>query len=129
GVLIYFGDCEESCISDEYCRRYAAVEELNSMFVTRKNIPRRTILKGMGASVSLPILGAMVPAMTPLRSTEVANPKTRLACIEMVHGSAGAVPEGITKNMWSPAAVGSDFDLTPTSMLPLQPFREYLTIV
>src|SRR5215470_1402063 len=99
------------------------------MFVTKKNISRRAILQGMGVSISLPMLEAMLPAMTPSRMTEASTPRTRLACIEMVHGSAGAVPEGIAKNMWSPAASGRDFDLTPTSMLPLEPYRDYLTIV
>jgi hypothetical protein len=78
----------------------------------------------MGAIVALPALEAMTPAMT--RAT---RPKTRLACLEMVHGSAGATKFGISKNMWSPAAGGSDFDLTPTAMKPLEPYRDYLTII
>ena len=59
------------------------------MFITKKHISRRTVLRGMGAIVALPFLEAMVPAMTPLRRT-AASPKTRLACIEIVHGSAGS---------------------------------------
>jgi hypothetical protein len=47
----------------------------------------------------------------------------------MVHGSAGATKVGIERNLWSPTAAGSDFDLTPTSLLPLDPMREHLTIV
>src|SRR5436853_1522028 len=99
------------------------------MFLTKKGMSRREMIRGMGVSIGLPVLESMMPAVTPLRLTPAANPRARLACIEMVHGSAGAVPEGLAKNMWSPAAVGHDFDLTPTSMIPLQPFREYLTIV
>lgn len=98
------------------------------MFVTKRRISRRTMLRGMGATVALPLLEAMLPAMTPLRNT-AAKAGTRLACIEMVHGSAGSTTEGIAKNMWSPAAEGRNFDLTPTSLAPLEPFRDYLTIV
>ena len=47
----------------------------------------------------------------------------------MVHGAAGSSPWGATQNLWSPARPGRDFDLGPTSLSPLEPFREYLTIV
>ena len=47
----------------------------------------------------------------------------------MVHGSAGSTAFGLKKNMWAPAAVGRDFDLTPSSLAPLEPFRDYITIV
>ena len=57
------------------------------MFITKKHLSRRTMLRGMGAAISLPFLESMVPAMaqTPAR------PKVRLICIENVHGSAGAL--------------------------------------
>ena len=97
------------------------------MFIDKKHISRRTVLKGMGVTVALPLLDAMVPAGTAWAKT--AAGKVRLACIEMVHGSAGATTFGATKNMWSPAAVGREFDLTPTSLIALEPYREYLTIV
>ena len=98
------------------------------MFITKKHISRRTILKGMGAAVSLPLLEGMVPAQTPMSQTAAA-PKLRVAGIEMVHGSAGASKYGAEQNMWSPADAGPDFDLTPSAMSPLEPFRDYLTIV
>jgi len=98
------------------------------MYITKKHVTRRTILRGMGATIALPLLDAMVPARTLLASSAAAA-KTRLACIESVHGAAGSTVYGITKNMWSPAAVGSGFDLSPSSLAPLEPFREYLTIV
>ena len=98
------------------------------MFITKKHISRRTVLKGMGAAVSLPLLEGMLPAQTPMSQTAAA-PKLRVAGIEMVHGSAGASKYGAEQNMWSPAAAGSDFDLTPSAMSPLEPFRDYLTIV
>ena len=97
------------------------------MFIEKKHISRRTVLKGMGVTMALPLLDAMVPAGTAWAKT--AAGRVRLACIEMVHGSAGATAYGLTKNMWSPAAAGSSFDLAPTSLAPLEPYREYLTIV
>ena len=100
------------------------------MFIAKKHISRRTMLRGMGAAVSLPCLEAMLPAQTPMRQTEAAaSTGTRLACLEMVHGAAGSNKYGIEKNLWAPAEVGNEFDLTPSSLLPLEPFRDYLTIV
>jgi hypothetical protein len=98
------------------------------MYITKKHVTRRTVLRGMGVTVALPFLDAMVPARTALAKTAAAG-STRLSCIEMVHGSAGATAHGLAKNMWSPAAVGRDFDLTPSSLNPLEPYRDYLTIV
>ena len=49
--------------------------------------------------------------------------------MEMVHGAAGSTAFGLQKNLWAPAATGSAFDLSPTSMAPLEPWREYITIV
>ncbi len=98
------------------------------MFIAQKHLSRRTALKGLGVTVALPFLEAMVPARTALAKT-AASGKVRLAAIEMVHGSAGATVVGLQKNMWSPAATGRNFDLTPSSLAPLEPFRDYLTIV
>jgi hypothetical protein len=98
------------------------------MYLTKKHISRRTALKGVGVTVALPFLDAMVPARTLLAKTAAAG-KTRLSAIEMVHGSAGATQIGLAKNLWSPAAVGRAFDLTPSSLSPLDPLRDYLTIV
>jgi hypothetical protein len=53
----------------------------------------------------------------------------RLTAIEMVHGSAGATQFGLSKNLWSPAEVGTAFDLSPGALSTLEPFRDYLTIV
>jgi len=99
------------------------------MFITKKHISRRTMLQGMGATVALPFLESMLPAMTPTRFAQAANVPPRLACIEMVHGAAGSTRYGETKNMWSPATPGRDFDLTPSSLVPLEPFRDSLTII
>jgi hypothetical protein len=99
-------------------------------FLTKKHLSRRAVLKGMGATVALPMLDAMLPAATAYARTEAAASNLpRLIAIEMVHGAAGSTAIGAQKNLWSPAKVGRDFDLTSSSLSPLEPFREYLTIV
>src|ERR1700735_531755 len=97
------------------------------MIITKKPLPRRMVLRGMGLTVALPLLDSMVPAQTPLAKT-AASPKTRLACIEMVHGAAGSTGEGTEKHYWSPEKEGSDFAMSE-SLQPLEPYRDYLTIV
>jgi hypothetical protein len=96
------------------------------MFLTQKHLSRRTVLRGLGVSLALPLLDAMVPAGKAWAATPS---KTRLVCIEMVHGSAGATKFGSARNLWSPAATGRAFDLSPTAMASLEPYRDYLTIV
>src|SRR5688500_1387100 len=96
-------------------------------FITKKHISRRAVLRGMGVTMALPLLEAMVPARTAFAKT--AAGRVRLAAIEMVHGSAGATKFGAEKNMWSPAQVGRNYDLTPSSLSPLDGFRNHLTIV
>src|SRR5688572_13760237 len=97
------------------------------MFITKKHISRRTVLCGLGATIALPFLESMVPAQTPLRHT-AASPRSRLACIEIVHGSAGSTDHGTEKHLWMPVKEGSDFDFGMI-MKPVESFREYLTIV
>ena len=97
------------------------------MFITKKDLSRRTVLRGVGASLALPLLDSMVPAQTPLAKT-AASPKVRLAAIEMVHGAAGSTAIGRSKNYWSPAIKGANFEFTP-SLQSLAPFREYLTVI
>ena len=98
-------------------------------FITGKHISRRTVVRGIGATVALPFLDAMVPARKLWAKMKAEIDPTRLVCIEMVHGSAGSNEWGATQNLWSPAAVGRNFDLSPSALLPLEPFRNYLTIV
>ncbi len=97
------------------------------MYITNKHISRRTLLRGMGATVALPYLSAMTPARK--LTAGPAGTRTRFVAIEMVHGAAGSNTIGIQKNLWAPAAVGRDFDLTPSSLSPLEPLREHITIV
>ena len=100
-------------------------------FLTGKRLPRRTFLRGAGATVALPFLDAFVPAGR--RSTTYAQgaalDPTRLVCIEMVHGAAGSTEYGASKHLWSPKGEGRSFDLGAGALSPLEPFREHLTIV
>ena len=94
-----------------------------------KTLPRRTFLRGAGAAVALPYLEAMAPAFRRFGGGAAAD-KTRLVCIESVHGAAGCNAWGATKNLWAPAGVGRNFELNPEGALaPLDPWRKYLTIV
>jgi hypothetical protein len=99
------------------------------MYLSRKRLPRRTVLKGLGVSIALPFLDAMSPAATAMGRDEASAGKLRLVAMEMVHGAAGATTFGAKKNMWAPAEAGSAFDLTPTALAPLEPYRDYLTLV
>jgi hypothetical protein len=99
-------------------------------FLTGHHLPRRTFLRGMGATIALPMLDAMVPAGASRRrfgSDEAERP--RLICIENSHGDAGCTAWGQEQNLWAPPTTGRDFDLSGTSMSPLTPFQDYLTIV
>jgi hypothetical protein len=100
-------------------------------FIAGKHIPRRTVLKGLGATVALPFLDAMAPAGRIWSRTARAASldRTRLVCIEMVHGAAGSNAWGATQHLWSPAATGRAFDLAPSALGPLEPYRRFLTIV
>ena len=89
------------------------------MFLTQKYLSRRTLLRGMGVSISLPFLESMVPAQTALHKT-AANPKTRLTCIY--------VPHGAIMGKWTPATEGTGFEFTEI-LKPLEPFRDYLNVV
>jgi len=93
------------------------------MFLTKKHLSRRAVLRGIGASVALPLLDSMVPAQTRAPAS-----RSRLVCIEMVHGAAGSTPYGASKNYWSPARDGSQFDFS-YSLEPLLGLRDYVTIV
>jgi hypothetical protein len=64
------------------------------MFITRKSLPRRTFLRGVGATIALPFLDSMAPAQTLLKNTAAA-PKVRLGCVY--------VPHGATIYKWTPA--------------------------
>ena len=88
------------------------------MFLTAKHISRRTALRGLGATVALPFLDAMVPARAVFAKTPAARlaARTRLVCIEQVHGAAGCSEYGMAQNLWNPAATGRRFDLSKGSL-------------
>lgn len=98
-------------------------------FITGRHLPRRTFLKGMGATVALPFLDAMMPAGSGWSVAAQELDKTRLVAIELVHGCAGSNEWGATQHLWAPAEVGRGFDLSPSSLSPLDPWRQYLTII
>jgi len=89
------------------------------MFITKKHLSRRTVLRGIGCAVSLPLLDAMVPAATALAKTAAA-PKPRLGFFYFPHG---AIME-----KWTPATDGRDFKISPI-LEPLEPYQKYLTVV
>jgi hypothetical protein len=95
-------------------------------FITGKHLSRRTALKGLGATIALPLLDAMRPAATFAQS---ASRTRRLIAIEMVHGAAGSTTYGAKMHMWAPAVTGPAFDLAPTALASLEPYRDALTIV
>ena len=101
-------------------------------FITGKQMPRRTFLRGLGATVALPFLDAMVPARevrARAAAAATADP-TRLVCIEEVHGLAGCNNVGAGKHLFAPATAGRDFTLVPDNPLStIDAYRDYLTIV
>lgn len=89
-------------------------------FVTRKHLSRRTVLRGAGACLALPVLESMVPAQTPLSRT-AAQPKLRAGFVY--------VPNGAIVDRWVPAGNGGpDFVFSPI-LKPLEPFRDYVNVV
>src|SRR5438034_11227943 len=89
------------------------------MFITKKHMPRRTVLRGAGAALALPFLEAMVPAATALAQT-AANPKPRFVGL--------FVPHGMAPGYWIPNKEGAGFDF-PFNFKPLEPFRDQVTIL
>ena len=89
------------------------------MFLSRKHLSRRTVLKGAGATIALPLLDAMVPAGTALAQT-VAASSPRLGFVYFPHGAL--------QDEWTPTRTGRDFEF-PFILKPLEPLREQVTIV
>ena len=89
------------------------------MIIVKKAVPRRTVLRGLGATLALPLLDGMVPAATALAQT-AARPAARFCTVY--------VPNGLIMEAWTPAADGSAFELTPT-LKPLEPWRRHLLVL
>ena len=100
-------------------------------FITGKQMERRTFLRGaLGTAVALPFLDAMVAARGIGRAPAAAADRTRLICIEEVHGLAGCNKWGASKFLYAPEKTGSDFAIIPDSALSsLEPYRQHMTIV
>jgi hypothetical protein len=89
------------------------------MFITKKHLPRRTFLRGVGTAMALPLLDAMIPARTALAQT-AANPTPHLGFIYFPHGAI--------MGQWTPKTEGANFELSPI-LKPLAPFQKQLTVV
>jgi hypothetical protein len=84
----------------------------------------------MGAMVALPYLESMIPAGRPGAEAAASSKKTRLVCIEEVHGLAGCSPIGMEKFLYAPQKEGKDFEFSADSALrDLKPHQDILTIV
>ena len=90
------------------------------MYLTQKHISRRTVLKGVGATIALPLLDAMSPAATVWASTAAGSAPKRFAFVGFPHGAI--------MDHWSPAQTGSDYQMSPI-LTPLEPFRQHMTII
>jgi len=91
------------------------------MFITKKHLPRRTFLRGVGATIALPFLESMLPAQTPVSQT-VANPKTIRRFVGVWH------PHGAAPGYWSPLKEGKDFDFSFITK-PLEPYRDSVVLI
>jgi hypothetical protein len=89
------------------------------MYLTKKSLPRRTMLRGLGAAVTLPLLDAMLPAFVPLAKA-AAKPRMRFGAVY--------IPNGAIMQQFTPKTVGAGFEFTPI-LKPLEPFRDSLIVV
>jgi hypothetical protein len=89
------------------------------MFLSRKRLARRTLLKGAGASIALPLLDAMIPAGTAIAQTPAAPPP-RLGFVYFPHGAL--------QDEWQPKKTGRNPDF-PYILEPLEPLREHVTVI
>lgn len=88
-------------------------------YLTKKHLSRRTVLRGLGVSLSLPLLDSMIPAQTPLART-AARPQIRLALCFMPHGAV--------MSNWTPKTVGENFEISRT-LMPLKPYQDQLVVI
>src|SRR3954467_10927455 len=96
------------------------------MFITKKHISRRTVLKGAGVALGLPFLDAMVPAATALAQT-AAIPKLRTGFFYIPHGAImGNTSHGPAMDKWTPSGSGADFKLSPI-LASLEPYKKYVS--
>jgi hypothetical protein len=84
-----------------------------------KSLPRRTVLRGLGAAVALPLLDAMIPALSP-RARAAVKPAHRF--------QAFYVPNGMAMEYWTPRGEGTDFELSPI-LEPLAAYRNQMLVL
>jgi uncharacterized protein DUF1552 len=96
------------------------------MFLTKRHLSRRTVLKGAGVTLALPLLDAMVPAATALAQTAAA-PTMRMGFFYIPHGAImGNTSHGPEMDKWTPSGAGADFKLSPI-LKSLEPYKKYVT--
>src|SRR5436190_6357400 len=96
------------------------------MFLTKKHLSRRAVLKGAGVSLALPLLDAMIPAATPMAQTAAAR-KLRMGFFYIPHGAImGNTSQGAAMDKWNPSGAGTDFKLNAI-MKSLEPYKKYVT--
>jgi Protein of unknown function (DUF1552) len=96
------------------------------MFLTKKHLSRRTVLKGAGVTLALPLLDAMIPAATALAQT-AASPKMRMGFFYLPHGAIlGNTSFGPEMDKWTPSGSGAGFKLSPI-LASLEPYKRYVT--
>src|SRR5262249_1198503 len=97
----------------------------DDMFITKKHLSRRTLLKSAGVSLALPLVDAMVPAATALSQTAAAR-KLRAGFFYIPHGAImGSTSHGPQMDKWTPTGAGADFKLSPI-MKSLEPYKNYV---
>src|SRR5436189_3991183 len=90
------------------------------MYLSKRHVSRRAVLKGVGASIALPLLDAMNPAATVWAKTAAGSSPKRFAFVGFPHGAI--------MDRWSPKQTGANYEMS-SILEPLTPFREHLTIV
>jgi hypothetical protein len=96
------------------------------MFITKKHISRRAVLKGAGVALGLPLLDAMVPAATALAQTAAA-PKLRMGFFYLAHGAVmHNTSHGPAMDKWTSSGSGANFNLSPI-LFSLEPYKKYLS--
>ena len=95
------------------------------MIITKRCLPRRTFLRGMGATVALPLLDSMVPALTAMAKTS-ADPVRRLGFVYFPHGSVSWAPG--EQNQWTPPGDGGSFELSPI-LKPLASVKDQMIVL
>ena len=97
------------------------------MYLTKKHLSRRTVLKGAGVALGLPLLDAMIPAATALAQHRRGAEAPRMGFFYIPHGAImGNTSHGPEMDHWTPSGAGADFKLSPI-LASLEPYKRYVT--